>query len=64
MADTTEYLLLLPHPARNTPTTPMLDTAVRRKMPTLKSSTAAPLFHGRKENVPTDAAMTNTGAMK
>ena len=48
----------------DTPTTPMLETAVSKKMPTLKSSTTAPLFQGRNENVPTEAAITNTGARK
>ena len=62
MADTTEYLLLLPHPARNIPITPMDDIAVIRNMPTLKSNICAPLFHGRNENVPTDAMITRSGA--
>ena len=64
MALTTEYLLLEPQPARNTPTTPMLEMAVMRKMPTLKSSTTAPLFQGRNEKVPTEAMITRKGATR
>ena len=63
MALTTEYLLFDPQPARKMPTTPMEEMAVSRKMPTLKSSTVAPLFHGRNEKAPTEPMITRRGAM-
>jgi hypothetical protein len=62
MADTTEYLLLLPQPARKIPTTPTDEMAVTRNTPTLKSRIWAPLFHGRNENVATEAMITSSGA--
>ena len=36
MAPINEYLLLLAHPASRIPTIPMDDTAIRKKIPTLK----------------------------
>ena len=62
MADTTEYLLLEPHPARKIPTTPMDEMAVSRNTPTLKSRITAPLFHGRNEKAPTEPMITSSGA--
>ena len=63
MAEMTLYLLLELHPAMNIPITPILEMAVMRKIPTLKSMITAPLFHGMKANAPTDPTNTSTGAM-
>ena len=62
MADTTEYLLLEPQPAKNMPSTPIELMAVMRNTPTLKSRMLAPLFQGRNEKVPTEAMITRNGA--
>jgi hypothetical protein len=59
----TENLLLEPHPARKIPTTPKLEIAVTRKIPTLKSRIDAPLFHGMKAKAPTEPIRTRNGAM-
>ena len=58
MAPMSEYLLLELHPASRMPTTPIDEAAIRKKTPTLKSSTSSPLFTGRQAKASTDARMT------
>ena len=62
MAPINEYLLLLAHPASRIPTIPMDDTAIRKKIPTLKSITCSPLAKGIQPNASTDAIITTKGA--
>ena len=58
MAPMREYLLLELHPASRIPTTPMLEAAITKNMPTLKSSTSIPLFMGRQAKVRKEASNT------
>ena len=58
MAPINEYLLLLDQPASKIPTTPIDETAIRKKIPTLKSSTSSPLAKGRHPNASTDEIIT------
>lgn len=44
------------------PTIPIDDTAIRKKIPTLKSSTSKPLANGRQPNASTDEIITMYGA--
>ena len=64
MAEITLYLLLELHPAMKIPITPILEMAVIKKMPTLKSKIVAPLFHGMNEKAPTEPISTSMGAME
>ena len=58
MAPINEYLLLELQPASKIPTTPMLDAANKKKIPTLKSRTSMPLLMGRQLKAMIEARIT------
>ena len=62
MAPIMEYLLLLDHPASNTPITPSDEAAMTYMIPMLKSTACNPIPKGMAPKVSTEDIITKNGA--